>query len=268
MLAIRTLPVLVILLVGFDGYLVGQPKQPQRIWQEANVQSHRVGNIVVRELTTSSRPGLVLVWAELQGSINVAEVRLYGQSNDIYARSVPNSAVGAVNGGIFGYTKTGKYLPLGLIIENSRRKNPQAPWNTGGAVIRDRENRTQVLPVRQIRSLPPPVAALQSKPLLVENGAVAINSNRGDARYNRSAVAVTSSGAIVLVGAFESFGRALDLKEFAEFLVALRSIDKIQIETALAMDGGPGAHLFFPPLGRHYGDPGVNFVPNLIYVGP
>lgn len=248
----------------FDDWLT------QYVEKRDDIRSYQSGDVAVREiraLPTTARAGLVLTWAEFSISsptLTVEDVRLYGPSYEIYARQVPKDALGAVNGGFFGYDKGGKQIPLGLVIANRQTKNALMKWTTGGVLLQGDNRKIDITPIKQFRFTASIANALQSKPLLVERGAVAIRAE--DARFNRSALCITKKGTIVLAGAFESFGRALTLKEFAGFLAKLKALSGIEIETALAMDGGPGAQLFFPSLSRHYGDPGNNYVPNLVYL--
>jgi hypothetical protein len=243
--------------------------QLRPVWEGITPRQLQASGLTVHELTTSpssSRPGLVLVWTVLRNtSVTVVDVRQFGPSGEIYAKNVQPSAVAAINGGFFGYSRSGKYMPLGLVVSHGRKTSPLAPWRTGGVMYQDLSNEVRVAPVRAFRLPPSTSQALQSKPLLVEGGRVAIRSE--DSRFNRSAVGLASDGAIVLAGTFESFGRAMSLKEFATFLVALEQIGGVRVLEALAMDGGPGAHLYFPALSKHYGDPGKNYIPNLIALG-
>jgi len=234
------------------------------------IRTHDAGVFAVREikaLPASARPGLVLAWAEFRTSptiLQVEEVREYGRTDDVYTKRVPRDALAAVNGGFFGYDKAGKHIPLGLVIANRRIANPRIRWTTGGILQQADDGTIAITPVKSFLSSPSIANALQSKPLLVERGSVAIRTE--DDRFNRSALCLTRGGAVVLAGAFESFGRAVSLKEFAAFLVKLRDLGGPEIESALAMDGGPGAQLWFPSLALRYGDSGENYVPNLIYL--
>jgi uncharacterized protein YigE (DUF2233 family) len=233
------------------------------------IKRHSAGDLTVKEIAAgpaSDRAGLTLVWTELPSSgvtLNVRDVRRYGAAYNLYSDEVPKSAVAAINGGFFGYDKAGKHMPIGLVISNEQVKSPVMRWTTGGVLAQDKSRRVQIVEIHRPRP-PSLTAAIQSKPLLVERGAVAIRGE--DPRFNRSGVALTQEGTLILAGAFESFGRAVTLKEFAEFLVALRIVDTIHVETALAMDGGPGAQLYFPTLDRHYGDHGDNYIPNILYM--
>jgi uncharacterized protein YigE (DUF2233 family) len=234
------------------------------------IRSYNAGNIAVHDIkavATSARPGLVLTWAEFQDSppiLKVEEVREYGPSYEIYSKRVPADAMAAINGGFFGYDKNGKHTPLGLVMTDRRVAHPRANWTTGGVLQQGENGKIEITPMKTFLSNASIVNALQSKPLLVEKGRVAIRAD--DDRFNRSAVCLTKAGTIILAGAFESFGRAVTLKEFASFLVKLRELGGLEIESALAMDGGPGAQLWFPSLSLHYGDSGQNYVPNLIYL--
>ena len=259
------------LVIGSAGAQGGRPDtfMSHLATNRNDIKTHRSGETVVREVHTradSDRAGLVLVWAELpiSSSLVVAGVGKYGPSYETFEQSVPRTSVAAVNGGFFGYDTKGKHMPLGLVIVDGQTRNRQIRWTTGGILLKSADE-IQLIPIRQKR----PVIieyAVQSKPLLVENGAVAIRSH--DTRFNRSAIALTRRRSVVVAGAFDSFGRAATLKEFATFLAGLRTIDNLEIDTALAMDGGPGAQLYFPQSTRHYGEQGNNYVPNLVYFSP
>jgi uncharacterized protein YigE (DUF2233 family) len=250
----------------FDDWLKQYANNPQQIGSYRS----STGRVVVHEIKTvptSSRLGLTLSWAEFPAagtSLAVADVRDYGSSYSIYEKHVPKHALAAINGGFYGNNKSGNRIPLGLVVVNSRTVNPMMKWVTGGIVLQDQNQKIFMIPVKEFRPGRTVANGLQSKPLLVEKGLVAIHGD--DERFNRSALGLAKNGTIVFAGAFESFGRAVTLKEFANFLVKLKAIGGIEIETALALDGGPGAQLYFPSLHRHYGDPGENYVPNLIYV--
>ena len=228
-------------------------------------------DIVVHEIVAdpmSARAGLTLCWTELPSTaklIGVKDLREYGASYEIYSRAVPGNAVAAINGGFFGYDSKGNHIPLGLVIADGKQKSPAIKWSTGGIILQKSDLTSEIVPMKKFASGGGIASALQAKPLLVEDGDVAI---RGDdnARFNRTAIALTKSGRIVLAGAFESFGRALTLKEFAFLLAILRLLTGAEVQTALAMDGGPGSQLYFPGAKLHYGDPGNNYVPNFIYI--
>lgn len=224
-------------------------------------------DVTVREIVAradSDRAGLTLVWALLPGpvTVGITDLRQFGAPYELFTKFVPPQATAAINGGYFGYNTSGKAIPLGLVVSNGKTTNPLMQWTSGGVLVQTPGQDVEIFPIASRRPRAP-ATALQSKPLLVEHGRVAIRGE--DARFNRAAVALTNEGVLV-AGAFDSFGRALSLKEFATFLVALRELDGIVVETSLNMDGGPGAHLYFPRLKRQYGDQGNNFVPNLVYL--
>jgi uncharacterized protein YigE (DUF2233 family) len=182
----------------------------------------------------------------------------------VYASAVDGTALAAVSGGFYGLADSSNFIPVGLVVAGGRRISRLSRSNIGGVLLCEPGGGLRVVPIRAFKASPAVRCALQSKPLLVHDGEVDV---RGDGpRMNRSAVAVTERGTVVLAGAFESFGEALSLREFAGFLVHLRRSAQVPIAAALNMDGGPGAHLYFPPLKLHYGDPGANFIPNVVHL--
>ena len=105
--------------------------------------------------------------------------------------------------------------------------------------------------------------AIQSKPMLVEKGRAGIKSDPMPA-FNRVSVGIDKCGNIIIAGAFQSDGSALNLVEFSSLLSAPRRVGGPEALYALNLDGGPDAHLFFPAVGLHLGYGGQNFVPNAI----
>lgn len=213
----------------------------------------------------SSRAGTQIVWVEIkrtQLSMEVVPVLKFGGSYDLYESSTPADFSAAINGGFFGYDTKGHYIPLGLVVSKADLRNRKAPWKTGGVLYQDKLNQLQIKPIR-FGAHAHVYSAIQSKPLLVEEGHVAIRSDDGE-RFNRSAVAITKAGEVILIGAFNSFGRAMAMKEFAQTVAAIRSSSGSAIQISLGMDGGPGAQLYIPALKLNFGDPGKNFVPNIV----
>ena len=196
---------------------------------------------------------------------HVRVVKQFGNSYDIYRTATPAGAAVAINGSFFGYDAKGQWIPLGLIVEEGVRKNRQIGWDRGGFLVHDKKSGAKIVPVHSYKLGANDLSVIQSKPLLVESGKNGIYRDDGE-RFNRTAVAISTSGKIIIAGAFEGFGRAASLYEFARFLLSIKCADGSSIKWALAMDGGPGAQIYVPSIKMNFGDPGQNYVPNLIYV--
>jgi hypothetical protein len=216
----------------------------------------------------SPRAGLTFVFVETWCGAcapRVHVVEQFGDSYEIYRAATPAGSVVAVNGGFFGYAQDGKQIALGLVVEDGTRRNRKIRWDRGGFLLTSTDGKPRILPVHDYDGQPGYSSALQSKPLLVESGRSGIHSDDGE-RFNRTAVALSDTGRLVIAGAFDSFGRAATLKEFSDFLLSMKCTDGSSVRWALSMDGGPGAQIYVPTIDRHFGDPGRNYVPNLVAV--
>lgn len=197
-------------------------------------------------------------------SLKVKETRVDGDTEEIYEKSVPTGAIAGMTGGFFGVSNKGNSVPLGLVKVEGKVKNRMHPWNSGGIVETNRTS-VNILPIKKFQDSNFIVNALQSKPLLIESGKDGIRSKTFD-RFDRSAVATTSDGQIIFIVLFEPGGRAASLDEFSHLLLRFKTSKGGSIKWALAMDGGPGAHLYVPKMKKHCGAPTFNYVPNLLYL--
>lgn len=217
------------------------------------------------ELNASGSPQHGLTAAILRVSqparVRVVDVRKSASKKELLARSADGGTLAIVNGGFFGFDKSGSHLALGLMIVDGRRLRPLHPWSTGGVLVQTSSG-PRIHRIRDFKAGAYPYA-LQSKPLLVENGAVAIGSDDGQ-WFDRSAVGLLKDGAIAFAGAFTDSGQSISLKQFADLLVDWASSRDDQWDSVLAMDGGPGAHLFIPSLKMHFGADVTQFIPNVI----
>jgi len=215
--------------------------------------------------TASPHYGVKLCWLLLPHSsirMAVADVRTSAESNSIYAALAQNSDVVVSNGGFFGYGPKSSYLPVGLVIANGKASSPQAKWSSGGAIIQANGTPT-IVPQSALNSLHAVQEAVQSKPMLVEGGQPGIQSDSKPA-FNRVSVGVDKNGDVIVAGAFQGDGSAVNLVELSAFLAAPRKMGGPEAFYALNLDGGPDAHLFFPAIRLHLGYGGQNFVPNAI----
>ena len=81
------------------------------------------------------------------------------------------------------------------------------------------------------------------------------------------AVGISRAGRIIIAGAFSPNQAGATLFEFAEALIAFGVGQKDELVTAIAMDGGPGAHIYVKPKQLLFGYDGTTFVPNVIDFG-
>lgn len=178
-------------------------------------------------------------------------------------------APASIIGGFFGEREDGTPYPLGLVVSDGRQASPWVPWTVGGAIVVDAANVTGIRYWRDMDDVSP-VEALQSKPILVNE-----NANDGIGphwdRANRVAFGLTDSGDLVLAGIFTDTGggilRAPTLKEFSNYLAAIRFEDGAVIERAINLDGGTSANLFVRAGDGLHGSADDRYVPAILCLG-
>jgi hypothetical protein len=196
--------------------------------------------------------------------LRIKNIQAEGETKHIYETSIPDGSVGAITGGFFGLDISGKMTPIGFVKNDGVVKNPASPWQSGGFIVAGQFG-ASIVPIRSFKDDASIKTALQSKPLLVEQGKNGIHTATYD-RFDRSAIAITSDGYLLLVVIHEPGGRGASLAELSFLLTKIMSRDGGHVIWAIAMDGGPGAHLYVPALKRHCGDGEPNYFPNIIYI--
>ncbi len=104
--------------------------------------------------------------------------------------------------------------------------------------------------------------ALQSKPILVMNGAD--DRVKEDEPSNRMAIGLTSSGEIVIVGAVRSGWSALSLQEMVKLLLIPESANGPGAVSAINLEGAD-AQLYIPALDRYFAEDSPTCVPTQLH---
>lgn len=180
-----------------------------------------------------------------------------------------SQAPASIIGGYYGERDDRTPYALGLIVSEGEQAAPWTPWTVGGAIVVDAAGDTAIRYWREMEGLAP-VEALQSKPILV-------NANANDGivsgwdRANRVAFGLTDGGDLVLIGIVTEAGsgvlRAPTLKEFADYIAAIRFADGAVVERAINLDGGPSANLYVRSAGALYGSTAGRYVPAILCLG-
>lgn len=194
----------------------------------------------------------------------IRDVRKLGKAKFLFEELAGDGDLVVVNGGFFGSDSAGKPYPIGLVICERNLTSKRASWTSGGVLMQSGES-ISIAPIGSYRGGPSIASAIQSKPILVSDGRIAIWSD-DHKTFNRTAIGLSEDGNIVVAGVFATDGKALSLYEFADFLSTSKSLGGPAVKVALALDGGPGAHLFFPSLSLHFGDLGDNYIPNTVHL--
>lgn len=230
----------------------GYPKAVFHSYKDSDMSSGTYGvELCVLEIPASA------------GRLHVRDIREDRSLKDVYESALSATALGAITGGFFGVDRRGNPIPLGLVKSNGVTVSRRHPWKSGGMIaILDRN--VVITPVSAFSDSSQHSDVLQSKPILVESGKEGIRSNGLD-RFDRSAVALDSNGNIYFFVIYEPGGNAATLAEFSALILGFRASSGESITHALAMDGGPGAHMYIRPLARHCGIGVPTFVPNILY---
>ena len=152
------------------------------------------------------------------------------------AAAKAHGALAAINGGFF----TPEGSPLGLVIENGRHIGT---WNAGSSLtsgVLSVEKSPRILRRRHWRSFSPTLHLVQAGPLLIENDIV-VNGLGNRERSPRSFLVWNGRHH----WAFGSSGKAT-LSELARALAA-QPLAKLNITTALNLDGGRSSDLWVSP---------------------
>ncbi|WP_300754715.1 phosphodiester glycosidase family protein [Janthinobacterium sp.] len=182
----------------------------------------------------------------------------------VFESAFPSQAFAILNGGFFGVDSQGKPTPIGLSKAAGTLWSRAMPWTSGGYIAAG-PLAPHIFSVGERKQLASYTNILQSKPILVWQGKEGIRRATAD-RFDRSAVATDRHGHIFFFLLHQPENGAASLAEFSFLLLQYRSSHGTSIDTALAMDGGPGAHLYIPAINRHCGTGNAPYTPNALYL--
>lgn len=205
----------------------------------------------------------VLEMPPIAGRMHVQDIRTDRNIKEVYETALSTTALAVMTGGYFGLNKRGNPIPLGLVKSNGITVSPKHPWKSGG-MIAVSNGRAAITSVSALSDFSAYSDVVQSKPMLIENGKDGIRSPGYD-HFDRSAVAIDSRSTIYFFVIHEPAGNAASLAEFSKLILGFRPTNGNTITHALAMDGGPGAHMYIPLLNKHCGSGVPAFVPNVLY---
>lgn len=214
--------------------------------------------------TNSKRAGLILCWITMPKTnliMSVTDIRQSGFISDYYPRIAKKRDIVIVNGSFFDISNGNPY-PIGLVVINGKVISKTANWRIGGIVTQS-NGYIDIVPIKSFAFNMTIEQAIQSRPMLVFNKKMGINSDDG-ILFNRTAIGISKDD-IIVAGAFIDEMRAITLYEFATFLTTRKQNGGPEVDTALNMDGAGGAQLYFPSLDLHFGKKIDIYIPNTIH---
>ena len=184
------------------------------------------------------------------------------------SKLVKEQKIAVINGGFFSSNKS----PEGLFISKGIELSKIREWNEGGIlyVYKTLSNITPIIRVEKITQkdrirFNQVNYAIQSKPLIIEDGKNGIYSSEGE-KHNRLGIGFTWDDELIVCGAFTKDDRAIDLLALGNLLERLNQYGGPNIRLLLGLDGGPPAHLYIPSNNLHYGSSIDTYVPNTIHI--
>lgn len=157
----------------------------------------------------------------------------------------------------------------GWVVIAGEHYSERVNWTSGGAIVDDGTT-VSVVRLANLGKLRSPWMLIQSKPIVIESGQPGVYSSDGEYSDWRSVIGIASEDyifAAVLVGGGDD---GMTLFDVSNILKALDPYlpDRAHLVDIIAMDGGPGAHLYLPRTNEHFGGLPPVYVPNLICVTP
>jgi uncharacterized protein YigE (DUF2233 family) len=241
--------------------LLAQPQQPVReyCWVKAT-PCPRNAQLLLREVRSEKSDRwnhLSLVWA----TVPLSAIKI-NVSNDQLGRLAPQKDDLIVTSGGFASCNCPEAQPVGLAIEDGSLAGNFESWQGQGGIILQRSCKgngcvwpsPEIVRTREYQRTKDIHAALQCKPLVIENGAIAV-FDQPDEYWNRIAVATHDAGkptgtlVIAIVAADKA--KAVTQYEFAYLLSKLEKFDS-PIDTALQLDGAYGPAMVIPGLSFNF----------------
>jgi uncharacterized protein YigE (DUF2233 family) len=238
-------------------------------FKHVRAQTIDVGSYTVRLLEVndpkSKFDGVTALWMQIprdEVEISIEAISKQGAANEIYQMSSSGDELVVLSAGFHDANNE----PVGLFVSHGKLISSLTNWTTGG-ILYQRQQTFGIIPVKQWNIAPTEVEyAVQARPLVVESGGNGILSDDGVVS-DRVGIGFSKNGDLLVGGAFRKKNyRAFSLYDFGRLMAATSQDGGPGARTVLNLEGGPGAHIYFPGLQRHFGTSGSDFVMNSIHV--
>ena len=212
--------------------------------------------------------GLRVCWVKFPKElveIKIKDLRQNGNINGVYENACNGKELIVMSGGFFDEGKDGK-MPVGLLISEGKVLSDVATWESGGILFQN-EVSLGIIPIGYFEHINKSKLkyAIQSKPLVVQDSRNGIYSD-DKIFFDRVGVGFTNDNQLIIGGAFNRSIQALSLYQFGKLMATKKEDDGPDGKLILAMDGGPGAHIYIPSLDLHFGHAGEKYVANTIHI--
>lgn len=208
---------------------------------------------------------LVMVSAPRRAArVRFVMVARRGPAKRLYQRVSCPGALAVINGSFFEGS-SGAEKVQGLVQLDGRMAQPTSQRTQGGFLTWDGRGLAVILRVDAAKA-ERALNAIESSPILIENGANGMNRDDG-VHADRVAAGVTKRGDVVLIGAFGDKDDAVSLWEFEALAEAAARAERLELKDLIAMDGGPSAHLYLPRAGLFFGRTAPVFLSDAVCLG-
>lgn len=220
----------------------------------------------------SLRKNLQLVWIAIPKACAALAVRAPDAQGDtlaIFSSFEQDRPIAIITGG-YAHRPDKKDVPQGLHISSGAEIVPFTYWGrkppvAGGIIAGSRQGLRIIRSQEWLKIGGAFTEALQSKPILVENGAPATSDDSTTA--SRLAVAIDDAESLHVFAAYSDDSNGVSLQEFATLLSRIASHARLKRLSALNLDGGPSTRIYLPQLKRFIGKVGTGYVASLLLVG-
>lgn len=193
---------------------------------------------------------VVIILPQAHFTTSVSSVSFATMAGRLFrAATCPNAQV-VTNGGFFWRSAKGP-RPLGLVQVGGRTLSKPSGRKSGGFLKSD-SGRLAVLPRTERAAALRADDAIESSPILIWDGRSGMRSDDG-VRFDRVAIGTTADDHVVVAGAFARDQETVTLTEFGTLASNVVRTRGKKLQTLLALDGRPSAHIYLPQSNRLFG---------------
>lgn len=206
---------------------------------------------------------IVLILPQARYATSIAPVARADLAPRLFPPLPCRAAAVVTNGGFFWRSIKGPRA-LGLVRVSGRTLTRPSGRRYGGFLTAT-DGTFAVLRRQAANTALRATDAIESSPIIVWNARSDMKSDDG-IRFDRVALGTTVDGQLVIVGAFAPDQETVTLTELGALAMAAVRLRQKRLDTLIALDGGPSAHLYLARQRRLFGFGGSMYLPNAVCV--
>lgn len=193
--------------------------------------------------------------------LSIKPVDKSGSAAKVFAANSCSNALIVTNGTFYIRDTTGT-RPLGLVRIDGITLSPPSTRTSGGFLAIN-DGKPRVFPRQAKAEALRAANAIESAPIVEENGTNGIHSDDG-IRFDRIGIGLTETGETLIIAVFGNDQNGVSLFEFEQMAAWVTDQNSLRIKDFIAMDGGPSAHIYLPKTLDLLGDRGFVYIPNVV----